>query len=100
MHGGQARTGTRRSRRRRRSLISSDRQRLLHGARQYPERQGTYRDQQLRFRRPDHLHAQSEPMTSVTALLRRSASLLAVLTLLVAATCQAQEIDEAHLLDL
>jgi uncharacterized membrane protein (UPF0127 family) len=39
-------------------------------------------------------------MTSVTALLRRSAALFTVLTLLVAA-CQAQEeIDEAHLLDL
>ena len=37
-------------------------------------------------------------MTSVTALLRRS--VLLFLTLLVAAVCQAQEIDEAHLLDL
>ena len=39
-------------------------------------------------------------MTSVNTLLRRSLSLLTVLTLLVAAACQAQEIDEAHLLDL
>ena len=39
-------------------------------------------------------------MTPVTALLRRSAALFTVLTLLVAAACQAQEIDEAHLLDL
>jgi uncharacterized protein len=39
-------------------------------------------------------------MTSVGTLLRRSASLLAMLTLLMAAACQAQEIDEAHLLDL
>jgi uncharacterized protein len=37
---------------------------------------------------------------TLTALLRRSASFLAVLTLLVAAACQAQEIDEGHLLDL
>jgi uncharacterized membrane protein (UPF0127 family) len=39
-------------------------------------------------------------MTALTTALRRSASLLTVLTLLVAAACQAQEIDEAHLLDL
>jgi uncharacterized membrane protein (UPF0127 family) len=39
-------------------------------------------------------------MTSVTALLRRSVLLLTVLTLLGAGTCQAQEIDEGHLLDL
>jgi uncharacterized membrane protein (UPF0127 family) len=39
-------------------------------------------------------------MTSVIALLRRSVSLFTILTLLVAAACQAQEIDEAHLLDL
>ena len=39
-------------------------------------------------------------MTSLSALLRRSLSLFTVLTLLVAAACQAQEIDEAHLLDL
>ena len=39
-------------------------------------------------------------MTPVIALLRRSVSLFTVLTLLVAAACQAQEIDEAHLLDL
>lgn len=37
-------------------------------------------------------------MTSL--LLRRSASLIALLALLLAAACQAQEIDEAHLLDL
>jgi uncharacterized membrane protein (UPF0127 family) len=36
----------------------------------------------------------------MTSLLRRSASLLTVLTLLVAVACQAQEIDEAHLIDL
>lgn len=36
----------------------------------------------------------------MTSLLRRSAALFTVLTLLVAAACQAQEIDEAHLLDL
>lgn len=39
-------------------------------------------------------------MTSLTALLRRSATLLATLTLLAAAAGHAQEIDEAHLLDL
>jgi uncharacterized membrane protein (UPF0127 family) len=39
-------------------------------------------------------------MTSLAALLRRSLSLFTVLTLLVAAACQAQEIDETHLLDL
>jgi uncharacterized protein len=39
-------------------------------------------------------------MTSPSALLRRSLSLFALLTLLAAAACQAQEIDEAHLLDL
>ena len=39
-------------------------------------------------------------MTSLSALLRRSVSLLTALTLLVAAACQAQEIDEGHLLDL
>lgn len=37
-------------------------------------------------------------MTSVTALFRRSALLF--LALLIAVACQAQEIDEAHLLDL
>ena len=39
-------------------------------------------------------------MTFLSALLRRSTSLLAMLALLTAAACQAQEIDEAHLLDL
>jgi uncharacterized protein len=39
-------------------------------------------------------------MTSLTALFRRSASFAALLALLVGATCQAQEIDEAHLIDL
>jgi len=39
-------------------------------------------------------------MTSLTTALRRSAALFTVLTLLVAAACQAQEIDEAHLIDL
>jgi uncharacterized protein len=39
-------------------------------------------------------------MTSSFALFRRSAAFLTLLTLLVAAACQAQEIDEAHLLDL
>lgn len=39
-------------------------------------------------------------MTSLTAALRRSASLLAALALVVTVACQAQEIDEAHLLDL
>jgi len=36
----------------------------------------------------------------MTSLLRRSAALFTVLTLLVAAACQAQEIDEAHLIEL
>ncbi len=39
-------------------------------------------------------------MTSLTALARRSASFLSLLMFLLAAACQAQEIDEAHLLDL
>ncbi len=39
-------------------------------------------------------------MTSLTALARRSASFLGLLMFLLAAACQAQEIDEAHLLDL
>ena len=39
-------------------------------------------------------------MTSLTTALRRSAALFTVLTLLVAVACQAQEIDEAHLIDL
>jgi uncharacterized membrane protein (UPF0127 family) len=39
-------------------------------------------------------------MTSVTALFRRHTSLLGLLMLLAAAACHAQEIDEAHLLDL
>lgn len=39
-------------------------------------------------------------MTLMTAVFRRSASLLAALALLISAACHAQEIDEAHLLDL
>ena len=39
-------------------------------------------------------------MISLTATLRRSASFLTLLALLMAIACQAQEIDEAHLLDL
>lgn len=39
-------------------------------------------------------------MTTLTAVFRRSASLIAVLVLLAAGACQAQDIDEAHLLEL
>jgi len=39
-------------------------------------------------------------MISLTATLRRSASFLTLLALLMAIACRAQEIDEAHLLDL
>jgi hypothetical protein len=39
-------------------------------------------------------------MTSLTALFRRPASFLMLLALVAGAACQAQEIDEAHLIDL